>query len=436
LESWWFRALYNLFKIGFASVIEWLEFALFGFLAASFSFNFFVSSDLKIAWVKTFSLIFAGFISRPIGGLFFGYLGDRRGRSFCLKITPIFLTGLTFLMAFLPTYHQIGIFSPLFLVFLRFLQGFFIGGEYAGNTLYFCESGKNKYYLGSFASCCGTCGIFLASVLVSIMYFFGGESWVFDGGWRVAYLITGLLGIISIYLRKNLQETSVFKELLLNHKVSKSPILEIFRLEKFRISLCLLLMSVHATSFYFVFTYLPNLMPMIGDFDSVGIFGLFSLFLLVRLLIIPIIGKLADHYSGENFLLISSLCFLFLSMPLCHAILNGEFLLKIVSIGILAFLTAINAAVIPGILAKILRARTGYTGFAIVMNVGFGFFGGIVPLVSHLIFSYTAFKNPGVYLSFCALMALIGFFYKWKYLDGQIQSCTEERFETRLQSVS
>lgn len=413
-------------KIGFASTIEWLEFALFGFLASCFSSNFFVSTDENIAWVKTFSLIFVGFISRPIGGLVFGFLGDRRGRAYSLKITPVFITLMSLFIALMPTYSSIGIFAPITLVLIRFLQGFFIGGEYAGNTLYFCELGKGRHFFGSLASCCGSLGILIASILASFLYSAFGNDWMADIGWRVAYLLTALLGLLSIIMRRNLKETPVFENLVASSRVSESPLKEILLNEKFRILLGLMIICLHASSFYFVFTYLPNFMKMNSELDIGGIFGIFSVCLMARLLIIPLLGRLADKLSGEILITTSSVLLLILSGPLFNLIDSDNNTFKLAAIAVFSLLTAINASVVPGILSKILKARTGYTGFSIVMNIGFGFFGGIVPLMSHLLSTYSTNKNPGMYISLCAVVTISGIYLVskkelYERLSGDIQ---------------
>jgi MHS family proline/betaine transporter-like MFS transporter len=401
---------FQIAKIGFASTIEWLEFALFGFLASCFSYNFFVSDNDTVAWIKTFSLIFVGFISRPIGGLFFGFLGDKRGRSYSLKITPIFIALMSLLISIMPTYRSVGIIAPYLLVFIRFLQGFFIGGEYAGNTLYLCELGKGKYYLGSLASCCGSLGILIASLLSAFLYHYFGNDWMTDIGWRVAYFITSVLGLISIFLRRNLKETPVFTNLIESASVSNSPLKEVLVSEKIRITISLMIICLHASSFYFVFTYLPNFLKMEGNFQFSGVLGVFSICLMTRLIFIPIIGKLADKTSGEWLLFISSVVFFLFSPLLFNMLSSNDDVFRICAIAIFSFFTAVNASIVPGLLSKILKPRTGYTGFSIAMNVGFGFFGGIVPLMSHALSSYSDIKNPGFYISLCSVITIIGIF--------------------------
>lgn len=138
--------LKNRIASSLGNIIEWYDFALYGFFAPLIATLYFPSSSVDTALLKAFSVFAIGFFARPIGALLFGYIGDTYGRSVSLKITPLLITFPTLLLSILPTYHSIGILAPITLIFLRIWQGICIGGEYANNIIYLCESTEQNTF--------------------------------------------------------------------------------------------------------------------------------------------------------------------------------------------------------------------------------------------------------------------------------------------------
>lgn len=402
----------RLFGIGLGSSLEWYDFALYGFFVPVFAKLYFPVTDQHVSLLKAFSFFAIGFLVRPIGGLLFGRIGDKYGRVRCLQITPLLITLPTVFIAFLPTYEAIGIFAPLLLLFSRIVQGLFIGGEYAGNMVYMCESSVNRrYFLGSLASCTGSFGIFLASSISSIIYWAFPIEFVESYGWRLAFLLSILLGISAYYMRRNIGETLDYVELRRKQQVSRAPVLDAIRENWGACLIALCFLFLHATTFYAVFTFMPALLSA----DTLTIPGMalryVSLFLFCRLFLIPLIGLLAEHLGGKKVIRISALGFLLFSYPLFNLVNESQFPGSIVALGLFAFLTAINAGVVPGLLAEMLPTKTRYTTFSFALNAGFGVFGGLAPLVLQYFTEHPSSLNTAaLYLMFCGLVALIGSF--------------------------
>ena len=200
---------------GLGSVLEWYDFSLYGYFAPLLAQLYFPSERMSIGLVKIFSVFAIGFFARPMGALLFGYISDKHGRVLSLKLTPILITIPKTLFCFLPTYQQIGIFAPFFLIILRAWQGICIGGEYANNIVYLCETTKNDhlYFISSIGSCTGSSGILLASMVANFWYAIFTPKNMSLWGWRLAFSISLVIGIIAFFMRKNLEETSVFRDL-------------------------------------------------------------------------------------------------------------------------------------------------------------------------------------------------------------------------------
>ncbi len=403
----------SLLAVGLGSTLEWYDFALYGFYSPIFAKLYFPPNDFQINLLQTFGLFTIGFLVRPIGGLIFGQIGDKFGRIKCLKLTPVLITLPTVAIALLPTYESIGLLAPLLLLISRIVQGLFIGGEYAGNMVYLCESvPKRRYLWGSLASCTGSFGIFLASLMSSVTYWLFSNAFLESYGWRIAFFFSIFLGIIAYFTRKNIPESIDFENLKTKQSISKNPLRDVIKFDWHLCIVGLSLLFLHATTFYAVFTFMPT--KISENHSSVAGLALkyTSLFLFIRLFIIPLVGIIAEKVGGKVIMRVSSLLFIFLSYPLFNLIIQAEFPSDVIALGVFALLTTLNAGTVPGLLTEILPTRTRYTTFSFIINAGFGIFGGIAPMVLQFLINRTSTPvNASFYMVFCGIIALMGSFF-------------------------
>lgn len=397
---------------GLGSVLEWYDFSLYGFFAPLLAHLYFPNEAPSIGLLKTFSIFAVGFFARPIGALIFGHISDKYGRTVSLKLTPLLITFPTLLFCFLPTYQQIGIFAPLLLTFLRIGQGICIGGEYANNIVYLCETTKKKhlYFIGSIGSCTGSLGILLASIIAALWYAILTPQDIAAWGWRLAFAVSLIIGITAFLMRRNMEETLVFYSTKQTISI-KNPILDSYKHQWKDYLLSFALTFLPATAFYYIFMFLPNFLSGVLNYNSSKILGDNSLSLLMRLFIIPIIGFLADKVGGIKIARLSCILFLLLSAPLFYSILYYP-AFSLISIYLFALLTTLNAATTPGLLIEILKPETRCTIFSFTFNVCFGIFGGITPIISFLLIAKTESKiAPISYLIFASFVTFIATFF-------------------------
>jgi len=403
--------LKNKIASGLGSVLEWYDFSLYGFFAPLLAELYFPKETFSFGLLKTFSVFAIGFFARPIGALIFGYMSDKYGRAESLKLTPILITCPTFLLCFLPTYQQIGIFAPLLLIMLRIWQGICIGGEFTNNIVYLCETTKKKhlYFIGSIGSCTGSLGILLASIIAAIWYKIFTPHTISMWGWRLGFAISLIFGIVTFLMRRNMEETSVFNSK--QYIIKTNPILESYKCQWKDYLLSFALTFLPATAFYYVFMFLPNFFTSVLNCSSSKAFGGNSLSLFMRLIIIPLIGFLADELGAIKIAQLACLLFLLLSIPLFSGILYYP-AFSLVYLNLFALLTTLNAATTPGLLVEILPPETRCTIFSFTFNTCFGIFGGITPVISLLLIEKTGNKTlPIYYLIFASLVTLIGTFF-------------------------
>ena len=212
------------------TIFEWYDFYLFGVMSAIIAANFFSALDESTRNIFVLLAFASGFAVRPFGALVFGRLGDMIGRKYTFLITIVLMGLATFLVAFLPTYKSAGIIAPIMLIALRMLQGLALGGEYGGAATYVAEHaphGKRGFYT-AWIQTTATVGLMLALMVILGVRTYFGEKEFADWAWRVPYALSGILLIISIYIRLKLNESPAFAKMKAEGKTSKAPLSESF----------------------------------------------------------------------------------------------------------------------------------------------------------------------------------------------------------------
>ena len=212
------------------TVFEWYDFYLYGSLAVLIGKHFFSGLNETSAFIFALLAFAAGFAVRPFGAIVFGRLGDLVGRKYTFLITIIIMGLSTFLVGVLPSYGTVGIIAPVLLIALRLLQGLALGGEYGGAATYVAEHaphGKRGLYT-SFIQITATFGLFLSLLVILGTRLSLGDKTFEDWGWRIPFLISSVLVAVSVYIRLQLQESPVFRQMKAEGKHSKAPLTEAF----------------------------------------------------------------------------------------------------------------------------------------------------------------------------------------------------------------
>ncbi len=214
------------------TVFEWYDFYIFGTLAAVMGKHFFEAEGINETTAFIFALLAfaAGFLVRPFGALFFGRLGDMVGRKYTFLVTMGLMGVSTFIVGLLPTYSSIGIAAPILLILSRLAQGLALGGEYGGAATYVAEHAPNnkRGLYTSWIQTTATMGLFLALAVIGITRLVLGEEAFKAWGWRIPFLASMLLLIVSLWIRMQLDESPVFKQMKAEGTQSKAPLTESF----------------------------------------------------------------------------------------------------------------------------------------------------------------------------------------------------------------
>jgi MFS family permease len=219
-----------IFASSLGTVFEWYDFYLYGSLAAIIAKKFFSGTDPNTAFIFALLAFAAGFIVRPFGALVFGRLGDMIGRKYTFLITILIMGSSTFIVGVLPSFATIGIAAPIILVSLRILQGLALGGEYGGAATYVAEHAPNDKR-GAFTSwiqTTATLGLFLSLIVIQVTRMSIGEEAFAEWGWRIPFLVSVFLLMVSVWIRLSMNESPAFAKMKAEGKTSKAPLTESF----------------------------------------------------------------------------------------------------------------------------------------------------------------------------------------------------------------
>ena len=392
------------------NTVEWFDFAIYGFLATYIADKFFPSGDETAALLNTFAIFAAAFFMRPLGGFFFGPLGDRIGRQKVLALVILLMSGSTFAIGLVPSYATIGVFAPLLLLFLRCLQGFSAGGEYGSGACFLAEyaSDKHRGFVVSFLVWSVVVGFLLGSLTVTGLETVLSEGAMDSYGWRIPFLIAGVLGAVGLYIRLRLGDTPEFEALRDEGEVASSPLKEAVTTSWRPILQIAGLVVIHNVGFYIVFTFLPSYFTKTLGFTKTDAFVSITVASLVALILIPPLGALSDRIGRKPLLIAGSLAFAVFAYPLFLMLNTGSLAAAIAAHAGLAAIESVFVCASLAAGAELFATRVRSSGYSIGYNVSVALFGGTAPYVATWLVARTGNDlAPAYYVIVAALVTLI-----------------------------
>ena len=390
--------------------VEWFDFAIYGFLATSLAANFFPSDNPTAGLLSTFAVFAAAFFVRPLGGLFFGPLGDRLGRQRVLATVIILMSASTFLIGLLPSYASIGVLAPILLVLLRCLQGFSAGGEFGGGATFLAEYSppERRGYLVSFLEFSTLIGFLLGSATVTLLTASLSEEAMTSWGWRIPFLIAGPLGLIGLYIRLRLEDTPEYRALENTGEVAQSPLRETITENWAAILKVAGLVIIQNIGFYIVLTYMPTYFSETLGFGRTTSFVSITLAILLAMALVLPLGALSDRVGRRPLMLAACVGFALLGYPMFALMQMGSVLAAVLAHLVLAALLAVFISASVAALTELFPTRVRYGGFSIGYNFSVAIFGGISPFLATWLIDATGNPlSPAYWVIFGAVATLL-----------------------------
>jgi metabolite-proton symporter len=389
------------------TTIEWYDFFLYGTAAALvFPQTFFPEQTPFIGQLASFGTFTVGFLSRPLGGVIFGRMGDRHGRKAALVATLLLMGVSTLLIGFLPSYREIGAAAPVALVVLRFLQGVGVGGEWGGAVLLALESGYRgkRGFLASWPQVGVPIGLLLSTGAMAVCERFLSTSEFLAWGWRIPFFASFLLIVVGFLIRSLVTESPLFAELQSQQQTAHTPVREVLRDNWKEIVLGAGgRLSENAVFYLFathVLTYGSSVLeiPRSTTLASVNIAAAVACFTM------PLFGYLSDLWSRKAMYLSGNLLLILFAVPYYATLATREpaavMGATIVMLGFVhAMLYGVQASLIP----ELFPTRLRYTGSSLAYQLAGPFAGGIAPIVATAL----AYRFPGSYWPLAAYIMLL-----------------------------
>ncbi len=397
------------------SAIEWFDYFLYG-TAAALVFNkiFFPMVDPVIGLILSYLSFSLTFFIRPIGGVLFAHIGDRIGRKKTLVLTLSLMGGATVMIGLLPTYEQIGLWAPALLILMRIIQGMVIGGEWGGALLLAYEYApeKRKGFFGSIPQAGVTIGMLMATFIVSLMTLFSEEDFL-SWGWRIPFLLSSVLVLLGLWIRKDIDETPEFKKVKSSGKVAKAPLRDTLKYHWREVLIAAGLKVVETAPFYIFSTFVVSYATTTLSYQKSQALEAVTLGALVATIMIPLMGLLSDKVGRQRMYAVSVFVLGLFIVP-WFMLLNTGTTWGIVLATVIAFgvLWAPVTAVLGTLCSEIFTANVRYTGITLGYQLGAALAGGTAPLIATgLLAKYNGDWVPVAwYLAVTVTISLIAIF--------------------------
>lgn len=367
------------------SAIEWFDYFLYG-TAAALVFNkiFFPMVDPVIGLILSYLSFSLTFFIRPIGGVLFAHIGDRIGRKKTLVLTLSLMGGATVMIGLLPTYDMIGMWAPALLILMRVIQGMGIGGEWGGALLLAYEYApeKRKGFFGSIPQAGVTIGMLMATFIVSLMTLFSEEDFL-SWGWRIPFLLSSVLVLLGLWIRKDIDETPEFKKVKTAGQVAKAPLRDTLKHHWREVLIAAGLKVVETAPFYIFSTFVVSYATTTLTYQKSQALEAVTLGALVATVMIPLMGLLSDKIGRQRMYAVSVFVLGLFIVP-WFMLLNTGTTWGIVLATVIAFgvLWAPVTAVLGTLCSEIFSANVRYTGITLGYQLGAALAGGTAPLIA------------------------------------------------------
>ncbi|WP_043058782.1 MFS transporter [Enteractinococcus helveticum] len=396
---------------GFAgTVVEWFDFAVYGFMATIIATVFFPDSTGAVALLQTFAIFAVAFALRPLGGAFFGMLGDRIGRKNILITTVLLMSGSTAAIGLLPSYDQIGIWAAILLTLARCLQGLSAGGEYAGAVTYVIEhSPPNQRARWGSAMPTATFTAFAGAALLSFLLTTGiGDAAMHAWGWRIPFLVAAPLGLIAFWIRRKLGESPMFQEAEEDDTTEHAPLRSTLKTQARPMMILAGYISLTALSFYIFSTYMTTFLREVVQLEAVPVLASNVIALTLAACTAPLAGRLCDRIGRRKTMFASAILLGGAAIPGYIIASGGSFGTALLGQLMIMF-GAVTANVVTAVLlTEVFPTRVRYTASGITYNVSYAIFGGTAPYIATWLIDVTGNPiSPAIYLTVVAAGAFI-----------------------------
>ena len=418
------------FTSGVANTFEWYDYALFGHFAPIIGAKFFPESDPSTALLHAFLVFAIGYLMRPLGGIFFGIVGDKFGRKVALSSSIMCMAIPTAAIGFLPTYETWGIISTGLMIVVRMLQGLSMGGALTGSVSFIIEhtNKEERGFFGSISMASICVGILLGSLVSFIVKTTFTPEQFDNWAWRLPFIVGIIIYFVGVYIKKNTLETPLFIEAQYRGEITKSPLRIAFKKYWFDMIVSIFINATGSIIFYLEAIYLISYLKLNRGFAEADVSHLANFCYVIMIFITLFAGWLSDKI-GRRKIFVFNLVFIITATPfLLDVIENSGFVAVAFAQIVIAIMAATYIGPEPALQAEFYPTSIRNTALSVSYNTATSIFGGTAPYVIESLVQNTGTITSSVYYiigtSILGLIAL--YFYKDRSLKDYKVRISEE----------
>jgi MHS family shikimate/dehydroshikimate transporter-like MFS transporter len=397
------------------TTIEWYDFFLYG-TAAALVFNrlFFPTLDPLAGTLSAYGTFAVGFIARPLGGAIFGHYGDRLGRRTMLVWSLLIMGIATALVGLIPTYDRIGVWAPVLLVLLRFVQGIGVGGEWGGAVLMAVEhsGGQRRGFHGAWPQMGVPGGLLLSTGVFALFSTSLSESELLRWGWRVPFLISVVLIAVGLFIRLRILETPAFAKLKEARRESPLPLRDVFREHPREILVGMGMRFAQNVLFYIYTVFILSYGEQSLGYSRSTLLGGVVLASTIGLFTIPFWSHLSDRVGRRPVYLSGAVISLLFVFPFFWLVGRGS-----VALVWIAMVFALNVGhdlmygPMAAYLSELFGTHVRYSGASLVYQLTSVFSGGLAPFIATLLMAKSGTAAVATYLAICCVITVVATWY-------------------------
>ncbi|WP_253308473.1 MFS transporter [Rickettsia endosymbiont of Orchestes rusci] len=389
------------------NVLEYYDFTVYSVFSPIIGRVFFPGESEFVGILLSLGVFAVGFLTRPIGGIVFGYIGDRYGRRIALIISMLGMTVPTFIMGLIPSYESIGVYAPVTLIIMRLIQGLCISGEGTGAAIFILEHRQNLRpgFTAGLVHGSNIAGTLIATFIGIIIerYF----SYI-DFAWRFAFLLGGFMGLAGFYLRLRVAETPIFIMLEKKKKVLKAPFSNVVRTAWKSMFITICVAAIASSIMYLVKTYINVFYHNVMHYDNTLALSYLAYSSFVAMVAMPLAGGTADIIGKFRMLVLASIAILILILPTMLFMSSEKLWQQIAALTVLGTLAGTIAGTAYIFVISLFTPEQKFSGVAFSYNFGVAIFGGTSPIISRWLVEKTElFYAPAFYIMIIASIFLI-----------------------------
>lgn len=388
------------------NILEYYDFTVYAVFSVAIANAFFPGDSQYTKILSSLAVFAAGFSTRPIGGILFGYIADKHGRRVSLIISMLGMTVPTFVIGLIPTFNEIGYFAPAALVSMRLLQGLCISGEGAGAAIFLLEHYQNLRpgFTAGVVHASNIAGTLFATLIgILLDYFFHG----FDFAWRFAFILGGIMGLMGFYLRLRVSETPIFVLLAEKKKTLKVPFLHILKTAKTPMLVTVALGACASSVVYLVKTYINIYHCDVLNYNGTTAKLYLAYTAIIMMIFMPISGHFADSIGRFRMIRLAALAVLVFAFP-CFFLLSCEGVWQqLVALTMLAILGGTIAGAAYIFIISLFTPEQRFSGVAFSYNLGIAMCGGTSAAIARWLLEITGqYYAPAYYIMFTSSIFL------------------------------